>query len=449
MFLVIYSTVAITRHNIFASHAFDLGIFDQAVWNLSKFQAPASTIRGFTNIFGDHFHPIIILAVPLYWLISDVRVLLVLQVALFVLAALPIYWIAYKRFGKFVALLWVCAYLLFWGVQSTVLYDFHEIVFAVPIVSFALYYILDKRFSQSIPFILSLLLVKEDMPFLVIAFGLLMAIYKEWRYAIALLTAGVAWFLLVSKLVLPILSGNTSYYYWRYGELGNNLESSIKTVLLKPWLVVYLFFLPIIKTKTLLLSFLPFLGLAVFSPLVILALPLFAARFLSTEQTYWSTNFHYTAVLAPILISASLDALDRFQKRFSMQKPIIIGISILVLVINIGIMLLPSSDLRQLVTQYTNSESKLVGSTEAFITIPPQASVIAQDVIAPHLTHRDKIYDFSPNGIKHQVDYIIVNPSLPFYPMTPELFTTTINQLPDKGYKIIYDYNNWMVYKRI
>lgn len=46
------------RHWQFGSSAFDLGIFDQAVWHLSRFEAPASTISGFTNILGDHFHPV-------------------------------------------------------------------------------------------------------------------------------------------------------------------------------------------------------------------------------------------------------------------------------------------------------------------------------------------------------------------------------------------------------
>ena len=70
-----YALTAVFRHQHFDSSV-DLGIFDQAVWHLSRFEAPSSSIRGFSNLFGDHFHPIILLFAPLYWLAPAAETLL-------------------------------------------------------------------------------------------------------------------------------------------------------------------------------------------------------------------------------------------------------------------------------------------------------------------------------------------------------------------------------------
>ena len=46
-----YGLYAVFRHWNFHS-GYDLAIFDQAIWHLSRFEAPASTISGFSNILG-------------------------------------------------------------------------------------------------------------------------------------------------------------------------------------------------------------------------------------------------------------------------------------------------------------------------------------------------------------------------------------------------------------
>ena len=45
-FALAYALYGLFRHWHFGSSAYDLGIFDQAVWHLSRFEAPASTISG-------------------------------------------------------------------------------------------------------------------------------------------------------------------------------------------------------------------------------------------------------------------------------------------------------------------------------------------------------------------------------------------------------------------
>ncbi|HTN80980.1 MAG TPA: DUF2079 domain-containing protein, partial [Acidimicrobiales bacterium] len=55
------------RQARFATFSFDLGIYDQAVWLLSRFHDPFVTVRGL-EFFGHHVNPILLLFVPFYWL---------------------------------------------------------------------------------------------------------------------------------------------------------------------------------------------------------------------------------------------------------------------------------------------------------------------------------------------------------------------------------------------
>ena len=66
IFAVLYALLSILRHQHFGSHAYDLGIFSQVVYNYSHFGAGDCTIRGVSNILADHFSPILIFLALLY-----------------------------------------------------------------------------------------------------------------------------------------------------------------------------------------------------------------------------------------------------------------------------------------------------------------------------------------------------------------------------------------------
>jgi uncharacterized membrane protein len=87
----VYALIGLFRHWRFESSAFDLGIFDQVVWRLSRFETPASSIRGLSNIFGDHFHPIIALFAPLYWIAPAPETLIAAQAVVLGLSVVPVH----------------------------------------------------------------------------------------------------------------------------------------------------------------------------------------------------------------------------------------------------------------------------------------------------------------------------------------------------------------------
>src|SRR5829696_6033473 len=98
--VVVWSLVFIylgfQRHDRFGTYGFDLGIYDQAIWLLSRFETPFITLRGL-NFWGTHANPILVLFVPFYWLGAGPHFLLVVQVASQALGAVAVFLLARDR----------------------------------------------------------------------------------------------------------------------------------------------------------------------------------------------------------------------------------------------------------------------------------------------------------------------------------------------------------------
>src|SRR4051812_5661964 len=158
-----YSCVSILRHLHFGS-GWDLVIFDQGVWQYSRFHAPIVTgrINYPINQLGDHFHPIIALLAPLFWIFNSAEALLVGQAFIVALSIIPVFLFTERRLGHKAAWLFSLSYSIFWGVQRTTEFEFHELAFAVPLIAFAVYFIDLRKTKGYFACFVLLLLTKED-----------------------------------------------------------------------------------------------------------------------------------------------------------------------------------------------------------------------------------------------------------------------------------------------
>src|SRR5689334_13054333 len=163
LFAVAYATYGLFRHWHFDTSAYDLGIFDQAIWHLSRFEAPASSVRGVTNLLGDHFSPIIALLAPLYWLAPRAETLIVAQAILLAASIVPVWLYARRRLPRGPACGLAIAYALFWGMQRAAAFDFHEFAFAPLLVATTILAMEDRRWGLFWAMVASLIATKEDL----------------------------------------------------------------------------------------------------------------------------------------------------------------------------------------------------------------------------------------------------------------------------------------------
>jgi uncharacterized membrane protein len=203
-FALVYSLIGLCRHWQFGSNAFDLGIFDQAIWHASRLEAPASTISGFANVLGDHFSPVLFTLVPLYWIAPRAETLIVAQALLFALSLVPIARFIRRRFDATPTFLLCAACGLFWGLQRAAAFDVHELAFAPLLLALALVAVDERRWGLLWTTAVAIVLVKEDVIPLLAALGLYLVVAGERGRGLALAAGGIGAFVLVLWIVLAV-----------------------------------------------------------------------------------------------------------------------------------------------------------------------------------------------------------------------------------------------------
>jgi len=127
------------RHALFQSNAWDLGIFDQAVYLISQGKSPISSLLGF-HILGDHgaliFYPLALF----YKFYPDVHWLFAIQAVALSLGALPTYLLARQaNLKEHQAQTMGIVYLLYPLIFNLNLFDFHPEVIALPAILWAVF----------------------------------------------------------------------------------------------------------------------------------------------------------------------------------------------------------------------------------------------------------------------------------------------------------------------
>jgi hypothetical protein len=88
-----------------------------------------------------------------------------------------------------------------------------------------------------------------------------------------------------------------------------------------------------------------------------------------------------------------------------------------------------------------------VAAAEALARIPPDASVVAQSPIVPHLSHRDRIYMLQDGA--PEADYVIASTGLSAWPSPyAESVDGWLEQRRQAGYQEIFAKDGWVVLRR-
>jgi uncharacterized membrane protein len=225
-----FSLLSVSVHRGFGTPAFDMAIPDQAIWLLSRFHAPFSTVMG-RNFFGDHTSFVLVLLVPLFWVYPHTAALLVVQSFLLAAGAIPVYLYARRRLGSTtLATLLAASYLLNPALQNGNLEQFHVECFTVLLLALALYAALENKAWLLVISVGLLLLCKEDTALLVVPLGVWVAWRQNRKWGIRLLIAAVAWTLLASEVVIKSLVGVTNVHHDRipFGGAGGLVRTIVR-----------------------------------------------------------------------------------------------------------------------------------------------------------------------------------------------------------------------------
>ncbi len=388
---VLYVAHSFLRFSNFESRGYDLGIFDQAARQYSMFKAPIVPIKGVDfNLLGDHFHPILVLLAPFYWIWNDPRMLGIVLALLLVSTAIPVYLFTRPRFGHLGALLTAAALLLWWPFQAIVNWEFHEIAFGVPLMAWIIWAFDRSRHWLVVGLSAVLLLVREDMGITVVAVGIVMLFHKQWAKAALLAVAGLGGYVVATSHLIPLFSPAGEFTYWQYTALGVSAGAAIAFLVTHPFASIAILFDHQLKVALWLLSFLPLALLPLASPYVILGAPMLLSRLFNDRLNTWAPVYQYDAIMAPILVLSAVHVLGRAMKRFGWKKIRVIAPAWLLAFALIGTLFFHSVfPLGRTLTGANWSPGTLVAAKErAVALIPDGVCVEAADTLVPHLTTR-------------------------------------------------------------
>ena len=379
---------------------YDFGIFDRAIWEVSRFQAPIidHLIVGGKWIFADHFSPSIFLLSPFYWITQRSEMLLIMQAVIVGVSGLVLYkigTIVLKQ--RLLPLSILVCYFMFVGLQNAIVTDFHELtVMTLPLMLTFWAAVKKKAVLYSI-FLLITLGFKEVTFLVGIGIGItVLLLNRKWlKIGLTTILISSVWGLVSIKFIIPYFS-NGIYLY------AVSLPSGILDK-------VYALADHAVKQQTLFYSFLSFgflpLGMPWFWFLIIQD---YALRFIPPYFSRWGLGFHYNAQSAVILALASV-----FSLKVLLKSPYkrLANIFAILLIFNAIILyqfiLHGPLGLSYNKAFYTHTKNflfldKLVKS------IPREASIMTQNNLAPHFTHQ-KVWLLRENYEVYTPDYIMID----------------------------------------
>ncbi|WP_147385407.1 DUF2079 domain-containing protein [Propionibacterium ruminifibrarum] len=305
--LAAYLTVSLLKYARLGD-GMDLTIFDQAIRSLARGEPGYTAMKSpGMSIFGDHWHPIIAVLVPCYWLWDDPRVLLIAQAVCVVWAGWVLGRLAQRRIGAGPALAITAAWLCALGTQSAIIFDFHEVALGLPLLAYALSAFCRLRWGLFWALAASLMLVKEDMCFLVGGLAIALLVRRRIRAGLGLGVFAVAWTAAAVFVVIPRI--NPEHVYAYLGSLGTVTVEGVQEAGHPAWYGP----LSTLGTAAVLLAATGFV--AARSALIWGFIGSFAVRALSKNPQHWTTGFHYN--LMPMLVAcfAFVDAWPRLASR--------------------------------------------------------------------------------------------------------------------------------------
>lgn len=427
------------------SQGTDLVYFQQYIWQLSEFKVPY--IWGLNTplypVWSQHFSPFLAILVPFFWLSNNAGLLLMEQAVAVISGAIPIYLII-KRYlhSRGLGLALSFAYLSFGGLQFGMEYGFHEIMFFPVVFLWAYYFYITKRKYLYFIFIFLSLLIKEEVSFIVLFWGLYVLLVRKER-VIGGITAvtGLIWFYFCFNIIFPYFNQGKGFGYWgQYDQAGGSgVIGIIKAAIFKPLSFLQTLITPDIKITMMFETFGQFAYLLLlFPPALLIIFPSLMEKLLSTNIA-GGNGAHYSAAICAVTIIATIEALPhiykyKFVTKYIHNKNLFFSILIFYSAFFSNILigfpdysLIPNHPKYLLETAITDDNKALL--SQIIQSIPQNATVASNAPIPPHLNKYYKNTTMWPN-ITGTEDFVIIDTQfLPVYGSSGKQYNDAIAKL--------------------
>jgi uncharacterized membrane protein len=414
--LVVWWTVYFTRlsidvHQGLGTSSYDVGLYDQGVWLMSRFKAPFVTLMG-RNLMGDHTSFVLVLLVPVYWIWPSINALFLAQSLAIALTGLPVFLLARRRLGsEGIALLLAACTMLHPALGWTNRENFHPDAFVAFFVGMAIYGALERRWRIYVVFVVLSLLVKEDVSFVIVPLGIWVALRRDRRLGLLTIGGSLAFMLFAMYVVMRSLIGVPTRNGWRIpfggptgfitetierpGNVFDHMRSDGRPFYL--WQMTF-----------------PMGWVFARAPSVaLISLTVVLSNMASTYWYQYHIDYHYSLVAVPAIAMGTVYALGYI--RGNARRWALAGVAVSSLwaaimwgAVPVGsILCTPQRIVGAACTglgkpqggYWLPNEPSPVAARKLMAEIPDDAVVSAFHALTPHLSHRELIYQF-PNPFR-------------------------------------------------
>jgi uncharacterized membrane protein len=485
---VIFGRLGKNHHELFGSWSFDMAIYDQAFWKVSRFQETFMTVRGL-EFWGHHVNLIAYLYAPFYWLGAGPTFLYVSQAVVLGFGAVPVYLLARDRLSSpWIGFGFALAYCWYAPIQFITWANFHPEALVVTPTLFAWWCARAKRWRAFTVFALIALSTREDAAMVFILMGLLL-IWHGWtdrkpgvrlgvfasgpdrtaRVGAIVAVGSVCWYLICTQIILPNYNNNQAPFYVArfFGEFGDNMFEVLGSMIRNPNRVVSLAI-----EKDRLVFYLKLLGPLAATPLLGLAHltmagPQMLSSITSTQPYSRLIDYQYTSmIIAPIFIGA-IEGISRRVAKKPNRRTVLLVILCASYISNVA---WSPSPIGNSSWYWMTTNSRAPQMRAALALIPPDAGVASTYDFGPHVSQRDLTYDWpnpfiptiwgnddpanlwpaAPNP--NNATWVIFDREKLFDAANPDpILTELVDRLigPNGEFEVVYDQKEIVVAKRV
>jgi uncharacterized membrane protein len=434
-YAALFVFAAIVHYLVFKTPRGDLGNMVQAIWNtLHGHFLEATTGSGHQrDRLGFHVDPFLLLFVPLLWIWSSPLLLVIVQALAVASGVLPVFWLARKHLGSARSgAHFAFAYLLYPATQFsafTTADSFHAVSIAVPLVLYAVWFLDEDRLFAFAAVALLAFTTKEEIPLAVGCLGIWYAVRTGRRLVgFGIFLTGLTVTLFDVLWVIPHFSPTgADPFVGRYHAVGGTPHGMVHKLFVDPMAFVHAvasghhaFYLGLLL--------LPFLGLALFEPLLLLgAVPDLAINLLSNHPAQTSIGYHYSGGVIPFVVAASIFGAARFRRHADgLSLGVLVGTAAVALFSPIYVL---GGDVQALGSPVVSAKAHAVS------LIPDGVPVSASNQLGGHLSERRRIYTF-PYAARSR--WIIVDINDPTFRDTDMLKRKLRNYKTNKAWRIVF-----------
>jgi uncharacterized membrane protein len=437
------------RHERFGTFGFDLGIYDQGVWLVSQLRDPFVTVRGL-DLFGHHMNVFLLALAPFYSFGGGVKFLLAVQVLAQASGAVAMFLLGRDILKSRWCGVALAVTLLLNPTYQWLMWEFfHPDAVAIGPLLFAYWAARERRWGWFSVAAIVALSCKEDVALAMVVLGLLIAFRMrserrrlvlglgliavgvlfpvvitseadwkfviagafvlagawialdrrtDWRIGAAVAVSAGAWFVLATQVLIPHFNGVGRFYDAFFGpELGETPAGIARNVAQHPSLAIERMTEASRQTWywRMLAPFalLPLFCLRVFA----IAAPMIAVNILTSFPYTRDYRFHYSALVVAGCAVATVEAIAWMQ-RMSGGSEIVrnAGVATVTFAAFTTSVLWGASPLARDYEQIWPLQRDPHQSVQehAIALVPKDAAVSAQYNIVPHITHRQRVYEF-------------------------------------------------------